>query len=603
MIRFAKTPGIFFIIAIALYAVCLRGAFFFDDYRSIVNNQWIRVLWPLNQLWNDDPSRFLPKLTFALNFAAGGLNPIGYHLVNIVIHALNAWLVFLVILQLMMTLPGRKVSARALAFGTALIFLTHPVQTQSVAYIVQRSNELMTAAFLLSVFTFLKFRMAKNARHQAAWYCLSLVSAMAGAYCKPNIIVLPIMLFVIQAVFFSRNSKPSLKEAAVIVPFFSVIVLVALNLWILITRGGGLVTVSGITHQTAAFSRLQYFSTECNVIMQYLFVLCCPFQLNFEYDFPVSGHIGEFPAWLSLAAILALSFFAVRWRKQNKMVSFGILWFLLALVPESSVFPLGDVINEHRLYLPMIGFAVILSEAVQRMAHRKAGIFIMTIVVGGLSVLTVMRNTLWASPIRIFEDAVRKSPLKLRPLYQLEAMYSMQGRYREAEAVLERAYQIAPGYPATHCKIGLSLLRRGEYRQAYAHFVKGMAAEQPEVSAWSAWHAGRLAKKYGDDQSAERFLKYSAARDPRDEWPCIDLGNLYAVKGRYAQAKEMYMRAIQIAPYNPYGYNGLGAIFMREGKVDEGIQFLQKGLALRPDDSVLLSNLARAYRIKTDGHQ
>jgi len=586
--------------ALALYAVALKGMFIFDDYEVIVHNEFVRHVWPLTYLWEYDPSRFLPNVTFALNFHWSGLEPLAYRMVNVILHGVNAWLV-LCLLSALDLFPRREGWRWSGAFCAALIFMAHPLQTQSVSYIVQRSTLMAAAMFLLAVLAFVKFSRAQSRSPRLAWYGASLLAALAGAFCKPNIIALPFVLFFVQRCVLDRDSgSKRWAQSVFILPFLAVVGLTVWNLWILKAGGVGITAVAGITRQTTEFSRMQYFSTQVNVIMQYVFMLVLPFWQNLDYDVPLNDHLLTFPSWISVIALIAMVVFAVRWRRRHRVVSFGIVWFLLTLMPESSVFPLSDVIVEHRLYLPLIGFALVLAAGLESLPSQKLKTAFVVILVAGLSGLTVSRNMLWAQPQLLLEDTVRKSPLKLRPMYNLESVYRAQERYEEAWEVLEKAMALGPDFPPTHYKMGVLLLQMGQAGKAYQHFDLGVRAEHPLIASESAWYAGILASAAGRPDEAEAFFLLSIEKDPRQEKALIDLGNLYNLQKKYAQAKERYARAIHTAPLNPNGYNGLASVLVMEGDVASALEIYDKALGVMPRNALIRMNLAKTHLIGKD---
>jgi tetratricopeptide (TPR) repeat protein len=363
------------------------------------------------------------------------------------------------------------------------------------------------------------------------------------------------------------------------------------RLWVLKHSGVGFTAIAGITRQTTEFTRLEYFSTQMNVIMHYIFLVLCPARLNLDYDFPISEHLLTFPTWISFITIVVLLFFAVRWWRKNTWISFGILWFLITLFPESSIFPLSDVIFEHRLYLPLVGFVVILSGLLMKISSKRVLLACLALIIMAYSGLTVARNLLWADPKALLYDTISKSPYRLRPIYNLESMYAREGDFEKAQALLDEAFGFAPEYPATHFKMGNLLLQQGKEQEAYNHFALGAEAAQSLIAAASAWRAGVLSERGGRTKMAEEVFLKSIQLDPRHESAHIDLGNIYNTQGRYDEAKEMYARAIHITPFNPNGYNGLATVLVMEGDIQKGIEIYQEALELMPDEKILENNL------------
>ncbi|RME66807.1 MAG: hypothetical protein D6778_04170, partial [Nitrospirae bacterium] len=180
------------IITVLLYSVCLDGEFHFDDLRRIVENPAIR---DLKNFWPPYKGRYLVDLTFAINYQIGGLNTIGFHLVNVLIHIINVFLVRTLILKLL----GRDLpEADFIAFTGALIFGIHPLQTQAVSYIVQRYASMATMFYLLAMLAYIKWREGKG----WPWYGLCLLSLIVGMHSKEIVFSAPFVIVVLEFVFF-----------------------------------------------------------------------------------------------------------------------------------------------------------------------------------------------------------------------------------------------------------------------------------------------------------------------------------------------------------------------------------------------------------------
>lgn len=338
------------------YANTFTASFHFDDNPSIIENAAIRHITGENILKLLKESRPVVSLSIMLNYAFSGLNVVGWHIFNIGTHVVNSIFVYLLILWTL-TLPsfGKAYAEKAkwMALFGALLFGVHPIQTESVTYIISRS-ELLATCFYLATFLFF-IKGIPSARF--GYVVGMLVSSLLSMGSKEWAVTLPALLLLYDYLFIAEGKiKPVLSR-------WYVYVLTALP-WVLVLRsldltakggsagvGFNLVSATGITPWT-------YLLTSLNVIWTYIRLLFLPINQNLDYDYPIAKTLFELPTILSFAGHLAVviaSFWLYR-RKGWRVIPFGIAWFYIGLSPVQSVVPVVDVIFEHRAYMPSIGF-------------------------------------------------------------------------------------------------------------------------------------------------------------------------------------------------------------------------------------------------------
>jgi hypothetical protein len=333
----------------------------FDDNPSIIENPFIRhVTWDnISHLLST--SRPTVDLSIMLNYQLFALNVWGWHLFNIVNHIANSCLVYLLVLWTL-TLPvlvkqyGEK--ARRMAFFCALLFAVHPIQTESVTYIISRSETVTTFFYLLSLMMFIQSVRKKNSLYIVGAMLFSLLAMQS----KEWAVTLPAIVFLYDFLFLSEGKfKPVLSRwyGYVLISLPWIIVLQKVPLFSGGDGGGpsnasfgfGMTTSTGITPLT-------YLMTSLNVLWTYVRLLIVPINQNLDYDYPIAKTIFELPTFLSLLGHIAVVVAAV-WlyrKKGARLFPFGAAWFYITLSPVQSFVPVMDVIFEHRLYLPSIGF-------------------------------------------------------------------------------------------------------------------------------------------------------------------------------------------------------------------------------------------------------
>jgi len=592
---------LFLFVGLLIYANSFHAGFQLDDYKIIVENPVIPHAKDPIFVWKFDPSRFLPHYSFALNYAWGNFDVFSYHVVNVVFHILNSLLVFLFLRNLFSKFfSDSRLTQRTkeiIAFFSAFIFLVHPLQTSAVTYIVQRSTLMVTFFYLLGLIFYLFFRSNSLKR----WYAVSLVCVFLGAISKPNIITFPIILFALEAYFLRPSQKEVKKRCLAILPFF----LPGLLTWmlLLVWKNGqfNLFQMMEVTRQSRLISRYIYFSTEMNVIIKYLSLVFFPLSQNLDYDFPLSSGILTFPAIFSFFAVAGLIYFTFRIYSKNKIASFGLLWFFITLAPESSFYPLSDVIFEHRLYLPLVGMSIFLvSFLVPFFKNQKFLIGGISIFVIFFSVLTIRRNAIWANQQELISDTISKSPDKARPLNNLADFYLRQGDVDLAEKILRKTVRLESETSRYHYNLGVVLQKQGRSDEAKAEYYKAVMLDELYTEPVYYYNLGQIYQEKGDVEKAEMLYQGALSIEPRYADVYANLGNLYASQKKFQQAIKTYSQALKYNPYHVNARNGLATVYCIQKEYDQSIREFRHVLKIDPEFNVARNNLGKVYVWKKD---
>jgi len=349
------------LLATLIYSNTFSSPFHFDDTANIVENPQIK---DLSNFLDFSGSRYVGFLSFALNYHFGRLDVFGYHLVNLLIHIINGFLVYSLVLLLFKASTGQRISpdsnfhlttndsqlstASWVALVAALLFVSHPIQTQAVTYIVQRFASLAALFYLLTLVCYLKWRLASpEARSRYLWYTGALLSTVLAMKTKENSFTLPFMILLVETVFFRPLTR---KGWVTLIPFLLTLLIIP------VSRGDALGEAEGFARDATAISRSDYLSTQFRVIVTYLRLLVFPVNQNLDYDYPIYYSLLEpsvFVSFLFLLSLFSLGLYLLFNSQlkthRSQLISFGILWFFLALSIESSIIPITDVIFEHLL--------------------------------------------------------------------------------------------------------------------------------------------------------------------------------------------------------------------------------------------------------------
>ncbi|MBI4365185.1 MAG: tetratricopeptide repeat protein [Deltaproteobacteria bacterium] len=664
------------LLAVLCYAHTFSAPFLFDDDRNIVDNPAIRHLWKALDL---SGSRYIGYLSFALNYRFGGLDPFGYHLVNLLIHVANGFLVYWLILllceavrQLRPPTPfhGATSAGPWIALSAACLFVVHPIQTQAVTYIVQRFASLVTLFYLLAVVCYVKWRLIRHGeevgrprRAAPLWYAGALVCTVLAMKTKENGFTLPVLLLLVEAVFF----RPfiGLRWRAFL-PFLLTLLIVPLtHLWSIGAEGG-------FARDTIKIGRWDYFFTQCRVLMTYLRLLIVPVHQTLDYDYPIYRSLFAPPVFASalvLAVLIGAAGTLLRRAMRNPasvdprrlFIVFGVWWFFLTIAVESSLIPIDDVIYEHRVYLPSIGFFLAVGALAAWVWSRRRWLRVPLVlaallIVSGLSGAAYRRNAVWRDAVTLWEDVVRKAPRKGRGHNNLAKAYQGAGRMAEATKEIEVALTLQPENPYAHNNLGLSYREQGRVDEAIeeiraavilkpdyaeAHFNLAIAlAEKGRVDeAIQAYRSAiALRADYAETyhvnlleraspgfaaaltrrpdtaaaptlpadaattrrRAEEAVRKYQAAVEvaPEESRAYNGLGDGYLQLGRLADAIAAFQTAVRLDPTSADGYNNLGSVYMLQERFDEALAAFETALRLKPDLTGIHYNLGNAYAAK-----
>ncbi len=620
---------IVFIVAILIYSNTLFAPFHFDDESNITRNNAIKNLenfWPLSGM------RYIGFLSFALNYYLGGLNVLGYHIVNLVIHIVNGLLVLWLVLLTFKTpmLEGNNQTFQQvnfIALFSALIFISHPIQTQAVTYIVQRFTSLATLFYLLSLVFYIKSRLSfqtttlnSSREHRnfdiKAWafYLLSLFCTVLAMKTKEITFTLPFLITLYEFVFFNTtlsSSSPSftkLKRFSFLMPYLMALLIIPFSLINIERPFGDIIGgLSETTQETDEISRISYLLTQFRVIMTYIRLLFLPINQNLDYDYPIY-HSLTLEILLSLLFIILLLCLAVYFFYKSQprnhrlgLIAFGIFWFFITLSVESSLIPISDVIAEHRLYLPSVGAIIAFSSTILIMLDyakpRFSSLFfypvMLVIAVLPLGIATYHRNFTWADEVTLWEDVVKKSPYKIRGYIKLGNIHLLDRRLDEAIKEYQAALNLRPDSAEAHNNLALAYNQQGRLEEAIQEYKAAikLKLEFPELHY-------RLALAYYQQGNLEEATKeYLTALNLKPDYAEAhnSLGNIYFKQNRLEEAIYEYTIALGLKTNYAEAHNNLGVAYAKQGHLEVATQEYKAAIKIKPQFSEAYNNLGDIY--------
>jgi Tfp pilus assembly protein PilF len=466
----------------ALYARALNAPLFFDDQTAIVFNPNLQHLHPMTKfLYSNRP---LTEFSFALNYARAGSAPQEYHLGNIIVHAVNGLLVYALVNQILGT-PALAASYGAAApvvgVAAAALFLAHPLQTETAAYVSSRSESLAALFYLLTVLVYGLAATRQRRLAQLAWGVALPVTAAAALASKEMAATIPAALVLYDCCFISRGSWRRLRTRW---PLFAVLAIpFVLGLSILMRRDL-LSPTAGFNF--GRFSGREYLFTQFGVIFHYLRLTLVPVGLCMDTEWPLQRTLWSPEVLVPLVALAALSAVAVANVRRRPVLAFAVLWILVVLAPTSSVIPIADLVAERRMYLALVGPALLAAAWIWNWTGRigwlrahgmaaqgPAFMLLLAVPVAILSVLTLARVRVWLDPITLYEDGVAKAPDNPRARLNLAAAYLFRNRLDPAQTQLEEAERLfergqsVQAFDRVGAYINLNLCNLLYHRQQY----------------------------------------------------------------------------------------------------------------------------------------
>lgn len=465
-----------------VYANSFGGPFIFDDYSCIVENPHIRHLWPIWEVWRSPPEvaiagRPVVSLTLALNYALGGLRVWGYHAVNLALHLLSALLLYGIIRRTLLRPRLRArfgASAAPLAFVAALLWMVHPLLTESVTYIIQRTELLMAACLLLTMWCVIRDATDGPARR---WDIAAVLACAVGMGSKEVMVVTPLLVWVYDAIFLSTTWHAPLRKRRGLY-------LGLASTWLILA---GLLATHPRT-MTAGFTAhgitpWHYALTQSTVIWHYVRLAAWPAPLIVDYsDWPIVRDLASVGLPVTaLAGLIAATAWALR--RRPALGFLGAWWFMI-LAPTSSLLPIAtEVAAERRMYLPLAALVTLvviggwrfLRACIHHAGARRA---VAAIVIAGsvaiLGACTVRRNHVYRNEEALLRQLIAVRPNNAHAYYNLGITLGEQGRFDESVAAFHDALRLVPRDAGSHNNLGAVLLQQGNIDEAIGEFQEAI---------------------------------------------------------------------------------------------------------------------------------
>jgi len=587
--------------AAVLYSPSWHGDWVYDDHPAIVANHSLADLGG-RAAEALQGRRTLTDFTFALNRAAGGLDPTGYHAVNLLLHGGNAFLVFLLGGAVLRRLGDKRY--RRSAAAAALVFVAHPLFSQAVAYAAQRYTTLAAFFYLLGAYLYVSARERASLRRGI----LAFLSAFLAMRSKEIAFTLPLAILFLELLLF-RGEERKVRAA---LPFLLLLPLIPLSLLFSGEGVGRNLPAESLRafREAPLYGRWEYFITQWFVVVRYAGLLLWPAGLTVDRMVPLIPSPAAGKALLSLLLLLGAIGGAWALRRWAPVFLFGIVWFLLALSVESSFVPIRDVMVEHRAYLPSVGLLLVAGWGIARAGRFRMPVLLLLLLLLGTA--TFRRAAVWAGSVPLWKDAASKAPGEVRPWINLGLAYRTVGRYGESEEAYRKALALRPDLVEVHYGLGrawegmgragealgayaearriapdygpaydaeaLLLRRMGRVGEAAALLREALSRAGPERGRWSA--LGELLLAQNPGAAADAFAR-SLRLDPRYEPAHLGLARALLAMGRAEEAARNLEEELR-RQESPHLWNGLGLVRRALGDREGAASAFRRALVIDP---------------------
>ena len=570
-------PALIALVTFAAFLPTLHNQFVnWDDVENFVDNPHYRGLgWTqLRWMWTTHLGHYIPLtwMTLGLDYVLWGMNPVGYHLTSLLLHAANAVVFFFIarrLLTLALPSPSERGHALAVAAGfAALVFAIHPLRVESVAWVTERRDVLSGLLYLSAILVYLL--ACEGGARGRGWYWLSVAVFVGALLSKSMVVNLPVVLVILDVYPLRRlggsigwRSEPARRVYVEKIPF------------VLLAAAASAIAVmaQSSVHAVASLAQLSVprrVAISTYGLSFYLWKMVVPVNLSPVYELRPPVNPWATPFLLSYGVVLALTAIALALRRRVPGLPAAWVAYIVVLLPVLGIFQSGPQIAADRYtYLAGLGWAILGGAGLLscwRSSRRSktgtpatwllAGIALCVVV--GLGVLTWNQVHVWHDSEKLWSHAVAIDPGSAVGQYSRGLVLAQQGKLTEAMEHYQTALRINPDYADAHNNVGAVLADQGRLAEAIEHYREALRLKPDYADAHYNW------------------------------------GNALAQQGKPAEAIEHYRQALRIKPDDALSHTNWGVELAQQGKLAEAIDHFREALRIKPDDALAHRNLGLA---------
>lgn len=598
---FRKTLPLIIFVSALLYINSLSNTFVYDDVYIVTENYLIKSLENLPKLFQKDylllsgelSYRPIVTLTYFIDYAIWQLNPLGYHLTNIILHTVNVFLFYYLIKSI-----SKKHIVSILA---TLLFLSHPLLTETVNAVCYREDILASIFFLLAFIFLIKVRapfskkenslLQTNARF-IFYYLLSCACYCLALFSKEMAITLPILLVLFNLLYFRQDSTKalsisprSIRVARCVLFYAGYIAVTGFYLFIRFI-------VFKNTFKTINVSPTNVV-TMTKVVASYIKLLFIPLNLNADYCVSYSYY-------LSLSFIVSSLFIAsaviiiIRFHRHNNQTTFFTLWFFITLFPVLGIIPIGNIMAERYLYIPIMGFCGVTGcIPANYLSQRKGFLIVVGTILLGMQIGVIHRNSVWQDDTTLWSYTYKREPNSARACSNLGNTWFKNQRYEDAIHMYKRSLTFPYSYPFIHYNLAVAYEKVGQTDRAIEAYKASITRHNDNTLAYN--NLGTIYHKQGLYDMAIEAYKQALTNNPYFPLSHNNLGNTYERIGDSEKALVEYREALKIDDTYADAHNNLGAVYLKKEIPDKALVEFKKATQLNPDHRDAHYNLGITY--------
>ena len=608
------------IASIGVYLNTLPNEFVYDDESLVLRNPWIKDVKYIPEIFLSDAWAFkeegpplnfyrpLVHIIYMIDYQVFGLKPLGFHLTTVLFHGGVSVLVFLIFSMLINQLgfsnlkfktqnqksqiSNQKSEILSPAFIAALLFAIHPIHTEAVTCVAGIGDPSFTLFYLLSFYLYIypvKDKSLNGITANVIWgkkIILSVLFFFLATLCKETALTLPLLLLAYDYSI-SRNSVYSSRFTVQSIMKRYLPYLIASGVYFILRT----YAIGGFTplKRHAQLSNYEYFINIFPLFIRYLEKLVLPINLNAFHVFHPISSIFQLKGIIALIFTFVFIFLLYIFRR-HKVVFLCLLWTVIPLLPVFYIPALGEnTFTERYLYLPSVGFVVLVSLTIERIYSLKISkqsanyvvILILIILTGLYSAGTIGRNYIWRDNYSLWADTVKKSPDSHISHNNLGQAYSKQQRFEDAIKEYIISIKLKPNAPKPHYNLALAYSNQERFDDAIKEYMIAIRFNPNYADAHH--NIGNVYSALGRFDEAIKEYMIAIKLKPNAPKPHYNLALTYSNQERFDEAVKEYMIAIKLKPDYIGAHYNLGLIYLKKGLKLKAEEEFKTALKLRPD--------------------
>lgn len=590
---------LFLIVAIStvLYSNTLNNGFVYDDENTIVKNILVKDFRNLPELFEMDyfaqsgENSYRPIVTFTyfLDYALYGLSPWGFHLTNLLLHAINGILLY-IFAMLLIQQPMRSGNRSKYLFDNqplliSLLFVTHPVLTEAVNAISFREDLLAFLFYIATLSIYIRLRTNIFIARKPLLYTVSCTLYFLALLSKEMALTLLLIVYIYEWIYAEKKRGfLSIFNSYNIGFIFVTFAYIYLRFYYFINPA---------EKDIARWMITERLLTAPGLFLNYLKLILFPLNLSADYRIEPVNSLSSPLFILPLITMSSFLIIALILRKKRKDAAFGILFFILTLIPVSNIIPIHNPLAERYLYLPIVGFIIMVGTTIYLISRfRLIFTIFLLIILSVYSVGVAKRNKVWENNYSLWSDTLKKIRHSTRAHINLGLAYYSIGELEKAVLEYKDAIKVDPYEPSTHYNLGNVYFKMGLFEEAIKEYKTSIMLNSDYTDAH--YNLGSLYAKMGKFENA--IGEYKIVIKLKPDHPDIhnDIGNAYLKKGQLKEAIQEFQIALRLRP-TYFTYYDLGTAYAKHGRYEEAIPNFQTALTLKSDSAEAHYNLGVAY--------